>query len=79
MGGLEPSDSRIRGMRELLYNRDGWVGRITLNRPQAYNAYSTSSLQEAAAAFQRASRLAAAAHAPHAPALRRLHRRAFSH
>ena len=39
---------------EILYEKRDWVARITLNRPQAYNAYSTSTLVELAAAFRQA-------------------------
>ncbi|MBI4716943.1 MAG: enoyl-CoA hydratase/isomerase family protein [Planctomycetes bacterium] len=40
---------------EIAYAKEGWIARITLQRPQSYNAYSTVSLQELAAAFQDAS------------------------
>lgn len=36
------------------YEKGNWVARITLNRPQAYNAYTTHTLQELAAAFRQA-------------------------
>ncbi|MBI5290656.1 MAG: enoyl-CoA hydratase/isomerase family protein [Chloroflexi bacterium] len=39
---------------EILYEKRDWVARITLNRPQAYNAYSTGTLAELAAAFRQA-------------------------
>jgi 6-oxocyclohex-1-ene-1-carbonyl-CoA hydrolase len=41
--------------REVEYVKDGWIARVTINRPQNYNAYSTPALQELAAAFQDAS------------------------
>jgi 6-oxocyclohex-1-ene-1-carbonyl-CoA hydrolase len=41
--------------RDIRYEKRDWVARITLNRPQNYNAYSTPALQELAAAFQDAS------------------------
>src|SRR3990172_4159299 len=39
---------------EILYSKSDWVARITINRPQAYNAYSTRALMELAAAFREA-------------------------
>jgi len=39
---------------EILYDKSDWVARVTLNRPQAYNAYSTRTLLELAAAFREA-------------------------
>ena len=41
--------------REVEYEKKDWVARVTINRPQNYNAYSTPALQELAAAFQDAS------------------------
>jgi enoyl-CoA hydratase/carnithine racemase len=40
---------------EILYEKQDWVARITINRPHAYNAYSTNTLAELAAAFRQAS------------------------
>ena len=39
---------------EILYSKSEWIARITLNRPHAYNAYSTNTLMELAAAFRQA-------------------------
>lgn len=39
---------------EILYEKHDWVARITINRPQAYNAYSTAALTELATAFRQA-------------------------
>src|SRR3990170_713105 len=39
---------------EILYSKSDWVARITINRPHAYNAYSTRALLELAAAFRQA-------------------------
>ena len=41
--------------REVHYEKQGWVARITINRPHNYNAYSTPALRELAVAFQDAS------------------------
>src|SRR5574341_1909103 len=41
-------------LQEILYEKRDWVARITLNRPQAYNAYSTEALAELATAFRQA-------------------------
>lgn len=40
---------------EILYEKKDWVARITINRPHAYNAYSTNCLEELATAFRQAS------------------------
>jgi len=40
---------------EVRYDKADWVARITIDRPQAYNAYSTRTLIELAAAFREAS------------------------
>ena len=40
---------------DVLYEKRDGVARITINRPQAYNAYSTEALEELAAAFRDAS------------------------
>ena len=40
--------------KEILYAKRDWVARITINRPQAYNAYSTDTLAELASAFRQA-------------------------
>jgi 6-oxocyclohex-1-ene-1-carbonyl-CoA hydrolase len=41
--------------KEVLYQKDAGVARITINRPHNYNAYSTPALQELATAFEDAS------------------------
>lgn len=40
--------------KEILYQKRDWVARITINRPHAYNAYSTEALEELAVAFRQA-------------------------
>ncbi|MCC7362216.1 MAG: enoyl-CoA hydratase/isomerase family protein [Anaerolineales bacterium] len=39
---------------DILYEKRDWVARITLNRPQAYNAYTAQTLLELATAFRQA-------------------------
>jgi enoyl-CoA hydratase/carnithine racemase len=48
--GTRPAESF--GFREILYSKQDWVATITINRPEAYNAYSTPALEELAAAFR---------------------------
>ncbi|GMU33131.1 MAG: enoyl-CoA hydratase/isomerase family protein [Planctomycetia bacterium] len=40
---------------EVRYQKDNWVARITIDRPQNYNAYSTEALRELVRAFEDAS------------------------
>jgi enoyl-CoA hydratase/carnithine racemase len=40
---------------EVLYEKGDWIARITINRPDVYNSYSTNCLEELAHAFRRAS------------------------
>lgn len=40
------------GFKEVLYEKGEGVARITLNRPDRYNAYSTTALEELATAFR---------------------------
>lgn len=46
--------SPVTDYEEILYSIDDWVARITINRPESYNAYSTKALVELASAFRRA-------------------------
>ncbi|MEK6852017.1 MAG: enoyl-CoA hydratase-related protein [Candidatus Thermoplasmatota archaeon] len=41
--------------REILYEKKDWVATVTINRPHVYNAYTTNTLREMAAAFKDAS------------------------
>ena len=43
------------GFQDVLYAKADRIARITLNRPQHYNAYSTRALEELATAFRDAS------------------------
>ncbi|MCK6457976.1 MAG: enoyl-CoA hydratase/isomerase family protein [Phycisphaerae bacterium] len=55
MNHFPPRDPREFEFREVIYEKRDWIARITINRPQNYNAYSTPALRELAAAFQDAS------------------------
>ncbi len=44
-------DPASLGFRDIRYEKDGWVARITIDRPRNYNADSTDALKELAAAF----------------------------
>lgn len=52
---IGPSEVPAESFQELLYERSDGVARITLNRPEAYNAYSTLTLRELSRAVGRAS------------------------
>lgn len=41
-------------LHEVTYSKSNFVGRITINRPKVYNAYSAEVLEELAAAFRQA-------------------------
>lgn len=41
--------------QEIIYAKENWAARITINRPQVYNSYSTNCLEELASAFRQAS------------------------
>jgi enoyl-CoA hydratase/carnithine racemase len=40
--------------KEIVFEKGNWVARITINRPQVYNSYSTNALEELAIAFRQA-------------------------
>ncbi len=42
------------GYDTILYDRQDWVARVTINRPEAYNAYTTATLEELTDAFRHA-------------------------
>lgn len=43
------------GFKEIIYEKKDWVARVTINRPEVYNAYSLQTLKEMAEAFMDAS------------------------
>ncbi|MDE3078182.1 MAG: enoyl-CoA hydratase/isomerase family protein, partial [Chloroflexota bacterium] len=55
MSYFEPRNPDEFGFEEIIYEKRDRVARVTLNRPQVYNAYSTKSLREMTAAFTDAS------------------------
>jgi enoyl-CoA hydratase/carnithine racemase len=55
MRSFESRPASSFSFREILYDKRDWIATITINRPAAYNAYSTSALQELASAFRDAS------------------------
>ncbi len=55
MGQFTSRPAESFGFREVLYAKADEVATITINRPNAYNAYSTEALEELAAAFRDAS------------------------
>ncbi|MFQ5571835.1 MAG: enoyl-CoA hydratase-related protein [Rhodothermales bacterium] len=55
MGYFESQPASTFDFKEILYEKQDYVARITINRPYAYNAYSTPALKELTAAFQDAS------------------------
>ncbi|MHA2030941.1 MAG: enoyl-CoA hydratase/isomerase family protein [Candidatus Kariarchaeaceae archaeon] len=50
---FKPKDPEEFGFEEIIYekNYDTWTARVTVNRPEAYNAYSTETLREMSSAF----------------------------
>ncbi len=48
-----PADSF--DFKEIIYEKKDWVARVTINRPNVYNAYSTECLRELTQAFRDAS------------------------
>ncbi len=52
---IEPRDPASFGFREIVYEKRDWVARVTINRPEVYNAYTTRTLAEMRDAFRDAS------------------------
>ncbi|MBI3015902.1 MAG: enoyl-CoA hydratase/isomerase family protein [Candidatus Tectomicrobia bacterium] len=55
MGYFEPRPAESFEFKEIIYEKKDWVARVTINRPHAYNAYSTLTLFEMTQAFLDAS------------------------
>ena len=56
MSVLAPRAPADLGFQDIRYEKDGWVARVTIDRPEAYNCYTAATLGEIAAAFRDASR-----------------------
>lgn len=56
MSVLSPRSPAELGFTDIRYGKDGWVATVTIDRPDAYNAYTAHTLTELAAAFRDASR-----------------------
>jgi len=52
MSHFESKPAEEYEFSEILYAKEDWVARITINRPHNYNAYSTPALEELATAFR---------------------------
>ncbi|MDP2480125.1 MAG: enoyl-CoA hydratase-related protein [Candidatus Palauibacterales bacterium] len=52
MSHFESRPAGAFDFQDILYEKKDWVARITIDRPHAYNAYSTPALRELAMAFQ---------------------------
>src|SRR5512141_505001 len=55
MRAFESREPSTFGFREILYSKSSGVARITIERPDRYNAYSTACLEELASALRDAS------------------------
>lgn len=56
MSVLAPRDEHKLSFSDICYAKGDWVATVTINRPEAYNAYTTRTLAELAEAFRDASR-----------------------
>ena len=52
MAYFESTPASAFGFRDILYDKGDMVARITINRPDAYNAYTTDTLRELIRAFE---------------------------
>ena len=52
MAYFESTPASTFGFRDILYDKRDMVARITINRPDAYNAYTTDTLRELIRAFE---------------------------
>jgi hypothetical protein len=55
MSYFAPKEAASFGFKDILYEKKDWVGRITINRPESFNCYTTETLKELITAFEDAS------------------------
>ncbi|MFQ5883511.1 MAG: enoyl-CoA hydratase/isomerase family protein [Thermoplasmata archaeon] len=55
MGNFEPKPAEEFDFKDIIYEKKDYVAKVTINRPQVYNAYSILALREMAEAFKDAS------------------------
>ncbi|TET89298.1 MAG: enoyl-CoA hydratase/isomerase family protein [Methanomassiliicoccales archaeon] len=55
MGSFEPKPAEEFDFKDIIYEKKDYVAKVTINRPQVYNAYSILALREMAEAFKDAS------------------------
>ncbi len=55
MQDFQPTPPEKFNFKEILYEKKDWVAKVTINRPEFYNAYNTQALKELVLAFQDAS------------------------
>lgn len=55
MGNFEPKPAEEFDFKDIIYEKKDYVAKVTINRPQVYNAYSIIALREMAEAFRDAS------------------------
>ncbi|UCD91805.1 MAG: enoyl-CoA hydratase/isomerase family protein [Methanobacteriota archaeon] len=55
MGNFEPKSAEEFDFKDIIYEKKDYVAKVTINRPQVFNAYSIIALREMAEAFKDAS------------------------
>ncbi len=55
MGNFEPKTAEEFGFKDIIYEKKDYVAKVTINRPEVYNAYSILALREMGEAFKDAS------------------------
>jgi hypothetical protein len=50
--GVAPKAAAAHSFSDIVYEKKDWVARVTINRPEVYNVYSSTTLREMAEAFR---------------------------